>query len=252
MSIDPSLVDWSTSRSKRNQDSKIIQFMLPTLIANQGQSIRVLCFPAAGWLFEQALIEAFPTTKFTFVGVEQNEKVYTASLAKAKALGSVYNHCTFILNYQGVGELLSGSQVAFDIAYLDYMGTWSREKQGDLRTMFHRDLLTCGGTLVMTLALNRGSLVTNDKLAQAAYLAEIMEQDYMSMVERDVTRCQLAEGSVSHMKISGIPAIVQQMAAMESTILNHAGCTVYDSVSKVGRHHVTPEMSLALYNKGRV
>lgn len=247
-SIDAALVDWAAARSKRQQDSKIIQYMLLTLLDKKDPNI--LCMPAGGWMFERALIEAFPSHEFSFQGVERDKGVYTASARTLKSLGSEHSQCEFRLHYGCVGTKLEhavAEEQAYDVIYLDYMGTWSCEKQGHIRDIIKSRLLKTGGTLILTLALNRGQPETNNRLSQAAMIADIMETDYWGVIVNEAERCTLKPGTVSNMKVSGIPAIIQQMAAQDGILFNFVGGAVYDSFSKVGANSCAPEMSMALH-----
>ena len=245
-SVDPSLINWAADSSKRAQDFHLQHALYDIL--NTKDTISMLSLPAASWAFERGLAANLPTKTFRFYGVEKNVKVWGAMCYTARKANESRYHKAAETEFVPANKpgstwayLNSGQSSKVDIAYLDWMGTWARDKEEELALLIKK---TKPEKLVFTVALGRGQPGINNMLADV--LSRLRGPDaarYMELVENHSIHCALDPKSVSGMKMRAIPCraedIVYANKCVESVKFERG--RVYDSVTKTGRLSVNPE-----------
>jgi hypothetical protein len=238
-SVDPSMIDWAVAAYKRRQDPVIQSYIMNAFME---PDTRVVCLPAAQWQFEMSLANAFPDRRFYFYGVERDDRVREKMRRNANWLNQMVPNASFFpVDEPELTKMLDEAlpQVQPHALYLDYMGTWAQEKIRHMRQVAR----ACkpGTVIVLTLSLLRGSRLTNDEIKQA-----VLEEswDYMSVMSVD-DKCRLQDGSITRMKVDGVPTMVSRIFQEEGSELAFLGGSVYGSFSKTGLSRVCPEMTIA-------
>lgn len=163
--IDPSRIRWDGNGPKREADQMLYRAIAMDVIdlAWRGP-IEVLSLPGASFHYERGLSRTFPSFEFRFTGLERHAAVFRKLKAAAAKLGPNYRTTDRPESFGDFAAKRDRRNKQFGIIYLDWMGTWSREKQMDLDALFAKDMLKVGGLLIMTLSLRRGRPETNDAL----------------------------------------------------------------------------------------
>lgn len=237
-SVSPNNISWGANTSKREADQTMyramafdIQRMRP---ASARKTIRVLSFPGPTWLWEQGLEEAFPSARFEFVGVEQDPRVWKRLAKMAAGLPGNYKMFPQATTFRSYVQSRRRNSTAFDVVYLDWMGTWSRDKKADLESMFADNTLAVGGVLVLTLSLRRGRPETMDELHDLSYDLPLAFYDARG-----------EDKYVSSIKVRGIPHWVEAAAMDGYRIkLRPIMASVYYSHTGVGAKQTQPQLQL--------
>lgn len=80
-SVDPASVSWEHNETKRASDQTVFRAMAydlqeKTRRFSERTAVKVLSFPGATFLWEQALAETFYRYKFKFTGLERDKTVH--------------------------------------------------------------------------------------------------------------------------------------------------------------------------------
>jgi hypothetical protein len=231
-SIAPSRIDWDENDSKREADAMTFRVMAFDILQMK-KTLRVLSLPGKSWLWEQLLAEAFNKKMFRFHGLERDQKVHTAGRRRGNALAGNYkmhpNACTVVSYFKEADR----SQT-YDIIYLDWMVTWSREKQADIKALFAQPArLKKNGLLMVTLSLTRGQPASMGEIQELAE-ARLPFMVYDSRGENRHT---------SNFKVRGIPLWITNAAAEQGIHLRPLMANVYYSNTGIS-HNVTPQVQL--------
>ena len=106
----------------------------------------------------------------------------------------------------------------FHIVYLDWMGSWSKDKKSDMDALFKSGMLAEGGLLLMTVSLRRGSLETIEEMQDISYDLPMTFYDSRGK-----------DKNADTIKVRGIPHWVQERAADQDISLRPIMATVYYS-----------------------
>lgn len=237
-SISPNDISWEGNSAKRTADQTMYRAMAFDVqrmrAPGSSDGIRVLSFPGPTWLWEQGLAEAFPSARFAFYGIEQDEVVWHKLAQMAALLSGDYNMLNGPATFQDYAKAHQKASSPFDVIYLDWMGTWSREKKADLNSMFASGMLAVGGVLVLTLSLRRGRPETMDELHDMSYSLPMAFYDARG-----------EDKYVSNVKVRGIPHWVVETAEDEYGIkLRPLMASVYYSTTGIGANHTQPQLQL--------
>lgn len=218
----PATIQWQAIAAKREADQVTFRIAAVDILALKG-SVKVLSFPSTSWLWEQSLAEFFSPKRFHFTGVERDAAAYRKSL-RNQIPGSN-------LIKADVMELLQDTAGAkgFGIIYLDWMGSWSKEKMANLNTLFSvPERLRTGGLLICTLALNRGRYESMGPIEQMA-----IDRPFVTYDGRGRDR------HTSSFRVKGIPEWVVQAADEKGVKLRPLMANVYYSETGLSTN-VTP------------
>ena len=205
-SVDPHDIPWKDNDSKRLSDQAAYSNMASDLFRQaekRGKKpLRVLSFPGAKWLWEQALEESFRKLKFRFTGLERDERVWRKASKMADVLPSRFNLRPRAESFVDYSKSISTKRTRFDLIYLDWMGTWSAEKKSDIDALLSRGcMLEVGGILMLTVSLRRGQPATIEDLED--------ESNDLSMA---FYYAPGRDKSERNLKARGIPGWVQHLA----------------------------------------
>lgn len=143
--------------------------------------------------------EVFSEIPMRFTGLEQDPEVYRKSAKVAAGLPAAFRSLdqpTAFLDFA-----TSGKKKEFDMIYLDWMGTWSRDKKADIQALFSRRMLAIGGLLLVTVSLRRGFPDTNAELSDLSYDLPLAFYDARG-----------EDKYVNNIKVRGIPHWIQGCA----------------------------------------
>jgi hypothetical protein len=125
--------------------------------------IRVLSTPAAGWLWEIGMTDMFPAARFDFVGIERDARVHDATRRNAAKIRK-RSQSSFVCCAKPLDSAFYTKSVwpalgedPYDMVYLDWMGSWTRDKLDELRSVCTSGILRRGGYLRFTVGLTRGA-----------------------------------------------------------------------------------------------
>ena len=241
-SIAPNDISWVGNTAKRVADQTMYRAMAFDIQRmrkpRSRKDIRVLSFPGPTWMWEQGLADAFPTSHFAFLGVEQDKQVWR-KLASRPMPGN-YKMIKEAATFKSYAQAHQQDSSHFDVIYLDWMGTWSRDKKADLGSMFAGGMLAVGGVLVLTLSLRRGRPETMDELHDMAYDLPLAFYDARG-----------EDKYVSNIKVRGIPHWVVATAEDEYHIkLRPLMASVYYSTTGVGAKQTQPQLQLMFLRDG--
>jgi len=246
--INPHAFDWMAANTKRAQDPRLQQWMADFL--DENKVTKIVSFPGAHWCFEQSVARAFPAFNFEFIGIEQNPEVHTDMVEFAKVNSPLFPNAVFKPYKEHpctTQEFLDDAQGDdCDVLYFDYLGTWSLEKQAHLDIVARKRVCKA---LFLTIMLNRGQPAVNEPIAKAMQLMKEAEGHipYLHLINVDAPRQSLKPGSVSMIKIEGLPARVYELCQKHGVTPSLIGSSVYDSYPKIETTRMAPnaEMSLA-------
>lgn len=203
----PAEIDWTRKTEKRRNDFLLRELCGPALL--QYQAPAVLSFPAAGWLWERAVIDMFDGLQnppgIEFIGLETNQTVFADSCQTATKLRAQHPEHQFNVSCKDACDFIKDTNINFDVIYLDWMGTWAKSKRETLATIAKRELLNPGGMLIFTLALTRRR-ISNAELAEYAG----GEHNFVFLDSR-IRRENLAETSGTHFVGKGIAGLVMSL-----------------------------------------
>lgn len=237
-SVAPSKIDWGCNTAKREADITLfraIAYDLLLLSASRGEkaAINVLSFPGPDWFWEKGLCDAFQRRRFRFTGIERDVEVWKKLKRGAAADPAKFRMCEKPCSFAEFVGARSARSKPFDLVYLDWMGTWSKEKKKDLDILFDKQLLGVGGLLTLTLSLRRGQPETNDELHDLSY--DLPLAFYDARGESKYT---------DNIKVRGIPHWVEQRALNEYDItLRPLLASVYYSETGLSSQ-VQPQLQL--------
>lgn len=228
-------MNWRANTAKRQADLTMYQAMAFHLLQQKGTSEKrrtVLSFPGPTWAWEQGLADAFAGLKFDFTGLERDTKVH-AKLAKAcDYLGANYHMAKSPVSFD---EYAVRCRRSFDVIYLDWMGTWSREKKSDIERLFECDLLRPGGLLIVTVCLRRGRPESIDELHDLSYDLPLAFYDARGR-----------DKYVDSVKVRGIPHWIQNAAHEHRVKLRPLMASVYYSENGKKGECSTPQLQIMM------
>jgi hypothetical protein len=202
-SIDPKTIAWNANTAKREADRTIYRAMAYDLAQQSrksGKRLRALTFPAKTWAWELGLTECYPDIRLEFVGLEQDPTIYKATKRFASGFPKTFAMSEKPMPFRSFAEQ-ERRKKPFDIVYLDWMGTWSKEKKNDISAMFHNQMLAVGGLLLITVSLRRGQPRTLEELADLSYDLPLAFYDARG-----------EDKYASNLKVRGIPHWIQDYA----------------------------------------
>lgn len=236
-SMNPDEILWNGNNAKRAADDtmyRAMAFDLMALARNPRQRLRVLSFPAQTWAWEQRLEENFPQIPMEFLGLERDAAVFKKTKKFAAGFSKRYALTEKPCDFKSFAET-NRRRRPFDVIYLDWMGTWSREKKEDISALFKGDMLAVGGLLIITVSLRRGRPETMEELADLSYDLPLAFYD--------------ARGEhryVRNLKVCGIPHWIQDYA-MENHIVSMAPLLASVYYSRTGLSDQTqPQLQIML------
>lgn len=231
-SIDPALVDWELNTSKREADTVAFRAMAYDLLKAR-RPARVLSLPGATWCWELSLSEAFPSLKFNFTGIERDARIHRKAKKMADAMPARYRMHPVPADFAEFAAGLDGRHRPFDVVFLDWMGTWSREKKADLELLMSKGVLAVGGVLLLTVSLRRGRPETMEELHESSLPFAFWD-------ERGRDRY------VNNLKVRGIPAWVTEQAEERFGIkMRPVMASVYYSSTGIS-NQIQPQLQLML------
>jgi hypothetical protein len=235
-SVNAGEIDWENRVSKRTQDPKLDRLLQPYL--KNLDTVSMLSLPARTWAFEQSLATTRPCVNWAFTGLEKDPELFERMRkfmrwpSEAEVVTHAFNQTTteFLLEQES-----SNTGIFWNVVYFDYMGTWSREKEVDVRILARNrmcDVFMC------TISLSRGSRPTNDLVKE---YNESLGQTYLSFIEDDTGR----HGDPPYYKIGGVPARIVDLFEDSGCHARLMGGLVYDSPSPCNPAYRCSEMVLA-------
>lgn len=218
---DPNSIDWSDDHyAKRSTDVDMIHDIMShpffNNIIKRGVS-HIATLSADSLIFEKMFAQKVKklNTNFAFYPIERDKEVYKKlltnnipnlsyrSLLKVKLKDNP--KCSVIFTYKPMSVIQYFdlfSMDIFDFIYLDYMGTWSTEKEKDLNTIFQHGYLMDNSFLAITIAGARGNAITKQKLIRAA-----------AQVKSKVPETKIiGDPEVYFAKTTGVIASIEQIA----------------------------------------
>ena len=219
-SIKADEIDWWQTDGKRRADHEVHRAMAYDIMnmAQTRGNIRVLSFPGPTWLWEQSTQDMFPQFDLRFHGLERDADIHKKLQRRMLGFPATYSLCRKPQSLQDFARAFDRRRRKIDITYLDWMGTWSREKKEDLHALFRSGLMADDGLLKLTIALRRGRPETTDELRDLAHDLPLMFYDERS---RDTY--------TSNIKVRGIPHWVQNTAEEYDMDLQPSLAAVYYS-----------------------
>lgn len=234
-STPPEEFNWKTKHTKRECDGKIIQFFKDYLLDQEHQNpVRVLSFPAGDWMWEDRVQYEFDHLNIHFTGVERDPYVYRKA---AKSASKIKNGQLFNTD---VAQVLNQTKKPWNIAYLDYMGTWSREKVAHMYALAQKDLCD---VLIITIALCRGRPETMDSVFNL--LRRSNTPKFFETIDND-TRIIIQEESMSDAKIRGVPLHIHNIFREFGIFMRLHGGFVYESYPEDNPNRVQGEVTFCM------
>ena len=162
-SICPTRFNWDNAGDKRINDHRLYNIINKKM--KRKKTISMLSFPSDKWIFERKLIEKC-NTPFNFHSIERNKDMLKKSKVTVRKLKKKHEQHTFWTPRKEISlqEYIPTTDKTFDIIYTDWMGTWSKEKEKDIHTLFENKVINKNALLIFTIMLSRGSKCTIDKL----------------------------------------------------------------------------------------
>jgi hypothetical protein len=235
--VDPSRIAWGLNTSKRLADAMLYRSMAFDLMRQyrrMKKRLRILSFPAQTWVWEQALASDFPDVKMEFLGLERDPRIHKKTAKFGEALPQHFKMTAGPVDFRSFADLTTRRR-PYDVIYLDWMGTWSKEKKEDIAAMFRNELLAVGGMLLLTVSLRRGRPETMDELTDLSY--DLPLAFYDARGEDKYT---------SNLKVRGIPHWVQNYAKEYFDIdMRPLMASVYYSSTGLS-HQVQPQLQIVL------
>jgi len=176
-------IEWETRQDKRLNDALMNDNLYRSLILKKDKPVQILSLPAAKWIWETSLSQAFEDIKFSFLGIEENPPVHKQMKLNAEYNNKIYaKKCRFQTTPSPFSLLhyFKMSKTSFDIIYLDWMGTWSQEKKEQVSLIFKKDLIRPRGFFIFTLMYGRGYSETNKELEKYSRMHQGFDFEYDS------------------------------------------------------------------------
>jgi hypothetical protein len=237
--VDPHELDWGDNIHKRQADQVIFEAMAWRLLncMPRGVPRRVLSLPGASWCWERALDAAYKEERFEFVGVERDARIAEEAKVALNDLPRGYN-VPIQAEFRDYARdyARKSRRKRFDIIYLDWMGTWSKEKKADLNALLESDMLAPGGVLLLTLGLRRGRDESMEEIKQLAATGGIPLLYHDSRGRNYY---------FDNAKMLGIPIWVVNRAKSFSVDLHPKLGSVY--YSRTGRGQTQPQAHMMFY-----
>jgi len=174
-SVSASQIDWALNKEKALDRENTIGEIIHTLARPNGRRKRtfdVLSLPGRKWIFERAMADIMNTAKFTFYGLDFDEKEFVVAKQLAGRLSKIHDNAVFKMATRkktSVGDYLyTKPSTKFDIVYLDWMGTWSQKKKEAITFMFDCGILKPDSHLAMTFGYPRGQVESMGELRSLA------------------------------------------------------------------------------------
>jgi hypothetical protein len=227
---DPSAIEWANVTAKRVVEDVTHRGMAIDVM-DMGSRVRVLSFPAAGWIWEQNLMDRFRKIKFDITGIERDPVVHKRSVRTSKSIET--GRCSMHPKPCDLRTYLGSAawKDTFDIIYLDWMGTWSSEKKQDLRQLFSQPTrLNKGGLLIMTMSLNRGYTNTIGQLSEFA-------DNPIALTTYDERGRDV---HTSGIRVRGIPQWIMDEASQHGITMSSIMANVYYSQPLKRTRYATP------------
>lgn len=229
-------MNWFKRAAKRHADELCFRAMGPWVSsAPNGLIFRILSLPAGNWLWEKMFTEVFPHRRLLFTGIEQNNKVHgemkkVGGRLNALSLGHVYQPFPKPISFADyVKHWEKRDGVTFDMIYLDWMGTWGKDKLAQIEQIFEQDMLTKDALLRFTIGLNRGHPKAWADLHDV--------EDSFHIVD-----IRGGGGPLPKWKMHGIPALVETVGADFGRKVKMVTAHVYSSYHD-GNRSAVPEVS---------
>lgn len=150
---------WDSRYAKRHVDDMMFGLMRNDI--GRLRWCRVLSLPAADLVWEQMLASYFKDVICDFTCIERDAEVFRAMLSKTRTLKNKLDPCIFKSYKMDVKDYFDCSKFRlkasrFHLVYLDFMGTWGRDKYDCLAGMFASGALADHSYLRTTFQANRG------------------------------------------------------------------------------------------------
>ncbi len=233
----PADLNWFKRAAKRHADELCFRAMGPWVSsAPNGMISRILTLPAGNWLWEKMFTDVFPHRKLVFTGIEQNDKVFAEMKKMGGRLSALSADHTFeafqkpisFAEYMKFWKTFDGGK--FDMIYLDWMGTWGKDKYAQIEQIFEQDMLTKDSLLRFTIGLNRGHPKAwadlNDVADDSFHIVDIRG----------------GGGPLPKWKMHGIPALIETVGADYGRKVKMVTAHVYSSYHD-GNRAAVPEVS---------
>ena len=235
--IDPSRIAWGSNLAKRPADHMLYRSMAFDLLQQHRRTkkrLRILSLPAKTWVWEQELANTFPDIPLEFVGLERDPMLHKKTAKFSEALPRQFKMTDGPVDFRSFADLTNGRR-PYDVIYLDWMGTWSKEKKDDVVAMFRNELLAVGGMLLLTVSLRRGRPETMNELTDLSY--DLPLAFYDARGEDKYT---------SNLKVRGIPHWVQNYAKEQFDIdMRPLMASVYYSSTGISQQ-TQPQLQIVL------
>lgn len=194
--VDPAALNWFNRAAKRHADELSFRAMAHWIVNKKSAS--VLSLPASDWIWERQYVDNFPDAKVQFLGLEQNEEVWDRMGWAATKLNQLNDRHEFITTDAPCSfmDFARHTDRKFDVIYLDWMGTWSKDKLKQINIMFDKDMLKNDSIFRLTLGLNRGHPKSWEDLGD-------VEGDF------HIVDIRGGGGELPSWKTHGVPALVE-------------------------------------------
>lgn len=166
---DVTAVKWDKgNEEKRKNDKDLYSIIDRHLLANnKNKRISMLSFPARHWVFESKLskIVSKSGTLISVTGLEKNDEVFTKSSSYLqRVVKKEFPKNSYVLINKNASSFMKKTEATYDLVYLDWMGTWSKDKCAQINMLFRRGLLRNPSVLIFTLFSWRGNGPEMDSL----------------------------------------------------------------------------------------
>tara|TARA_R110002110_G_scaffold8326_6_gene41869 strand:- start:6245 stop:6991 length:747 start_codon:yes stop_codon:yes gene_type:complete len=233
-STDPAGIRWESRRAKRHADE--IAFNAIKRWAVPRKYTEILSFPAADWGWESYYAQVFPEGSLDFYGLEQDHRIHPEMVKRAEvrptglhkrhALEPITRPCSFKDYARGYDAEALG---AFDMIYLDWMGTWSADKEEQVRLMFNQGMLGSDSIFRFTVSLLRGK--------PAKWEEACADYEHRGYHIADIRGggCEVPEW-----RTHGVPALVEHLGSLAGYQVRTIAAQLYYTY---GKTHTTPQGS---------
>ena len=194
--------------------------------------VSMLTLPAADWAYERYLLSTHPDLHWAFVGLERDAEIAAnMETTGARVLNEDGTPAVCHARHASTTDFLEYDNTRFDIVYFDYMGTWSQAKERDIKLLCQ----TPPGIYACTIALNRGSSLTNSMLEECS----VTGRRHLEWVQDTTGRYNQSP----HYKITGTPERIIALFNDQGVSAHMVGGFVYDSPSNSAIAHIA-EMTM--------
>ena len=231
-SANPAKLKWMNRVAKRHADEINFRPMAPWVIGKGRR--KILSLPAETFEWEKAYAAMFPDNSADFYGLEEVAPLHRRMKAYAKTLVSDKNY-----RYEAIGKPMKAlefmnlwpalQEKPFNMIYLDWMGTWGRDKDAQIRAMFKNGLLARHSLFRFTIGLARGR---DDCWTHAA----------TSPTDFHIVDIRGGGGKLPEWKMYGVPQRVIDTAEEYGRVAKLVTAQVYSTFTSIKRPG-TPEVS---------